>query len=504
MRADLANYEADAEAEADLEQEQLEPPYEAAESQGEQPTMAVSRAVLHISSSSDQEQRGRQPDEVPPLVARIQPRAEVSPDRQSLAVESEASAKTTTSRMDLQMVAFVNKEPSEPELIAEQRMGPGGQGDDDHRLTAAQPQLPMEQLMRQLGSMVQQTLEEQIAPALHQMMVHRATVESRLEQLEATSRRGSMDGELLAERTRLLNLAAERTAGTVRSEPAPVALSEGALGSAVHKPVAGPEAVEETSMPNRGSLFEGKSYGQSLGETGLPTQGLVWMGETQYAWQVKAGGLQLVPVAGPRDRESVRERARGREETARTSNEGVFGARALSPFQRVQPARSESGDLVREALGPQQNHEEPRPKTPDPKPQRALPAAGLLSPPTSGPVSFGPMNHSVGKAPAPIAYPAQPPHAYFEQFALTQAKSSPASPPALQGSGNRRNPCWPRSEANELWRARRSTMVTMKVGLPQAAFLLMSALLRLSLLQLALVIGASGFSVVLLAFANGL
>ena len=40
-------------------------------------------------------------------------------------------------------------------------------------------------------------------------------------------------------------------------------------------------------------------------------------------------------------------------------------------------------------------------------------------------------------------------------------------------------------------------MVMMKVGLPKAASLLMSALLWLSLLQLALVIGASGFPVVL-------
>ena len=52
---------------------------------------------------------------------------------------------------------------------------------------------------------MQQALEDEVAPTLHQMMVHQAKVELRLELLEITSWAGSVDGELLAERTRLLN-----------------------------------------------------------------------------------------------------------------------------------------------------------------------------------------------------------------------------------------------------------------------------------------------------------
>ena len=59
--------------------------------------------------------------------------------------------------------------------------------------------------MQQLGTMMQQALQDQVAPTLQQMMIQQAKVESRLEQLEVNSRMGSVDGDLM-ERTRLLNL----------------------------------------------------------------------------------------------------------------------------------------------------------------------------------------------------------------------------------------------------------------------------------------------------------
>ena len=40
------------------------------------------------------------------------------------------------------------------------------------------------------------------------------------------------------------------------------------------------------------------SSGVRKDEGPFPTQGTVWMGQDQYAWQIKAGGLQLVPAQG--------------------------------------------------------------------------------------------------------------------------------------------------------------------------------------------------------------
>ena len=362
---DLERYELRAQQH---EQQQLqEPPYQTAQQQ--EADVAINEEILQLLEDSavenDQEGPARMSEvgSPPTTLARIQTRVDSSPDRVSVGIGSEMSAKTATSK---EIVAASNREPSEPELLPERAA---------ERDVTRSPQSPrvagqaaFDQMLLQLGTLVQQALQEQVTPALSQMMQNQARLETRLEQLESVSRGASIDGEALAERAQLLTLGAARegvTAAATAGLGAPGSHQD--LGSELGVQIAARSSTGPPGAPMEvdGEVgIRGKSGKPAVRDPPNPSEGMVMMAGVQYAWQVTADGLQLrplgsesslAPVASPseslralQDREF---RLRGIADMSAAAPSEVFGARAHSPFKRVLAPQSEPWDVGPSPVG---------------------------------------------------------------------------------------------------------------------------------------------------------
>ena len=383
---DLANYE---QRQSEHERQELhEPPYdlEAAPSGSLGIDPGTREMIQDSANEADSELRGRlqAAEDRSIRAARLEPRLDRSPGRSSRGRESEMSVKTATSK----------REASEPELMAEQTTTLVAQLAEAQQAVATQPPPSADLLLQQLGSLVQQALHEQVTPTLQQMMLQQARMESRLEVIETTSRAASQDGDMLAERTRLLEL----TGMSGMPDEPPIRPE---VTTPVHSLSARVKPVQVESRPPglwaeptpKGAddgLFGGRSEGTRPSEPAQPNQGTVRVGESLYAWHVTAGGLQLLPVGpemthtvGVREATHVPtpERKEKKEEISPEAP-SVFSRRASSPFQRYE-ARSEPGEPH---VGAYFESRGLRPNASDPLPD-----------PAGVPVRYGPK---------PLGYPA--------------------------------------------------------------------------------------------------
>ena len=341
----------------------LEPPYEEASAEAGMGQRA--QQVLDASSSEElSEQRGRGSESPIPTVAKMETHVDESPDRYSQALGSEVSARTATSKLEpvFHEAVFVARgTPSEPELLPERR----AESEVDKHEVRTDPYLsagdsalfPVEQVIQRLGGMVQQALQEQVAPTLTQMMVQQAKVESRLEQLEMSSRAPSVDEESVAERTRLLQLSEPpRTSerGTDVRNPTDIGVASSWRLRGIQATI--PEEPGVYGGPIKTELEEKGDKSNELrveGEEKLPSQGVVWMQGVPYAWQVTPEGLELVPYQGhasPPGLEKVKgnlfqkEEDRGRRDVSVAE---VLRERAASPFKEFSVTKSDPGEVTR-------------------------------------------------------------------------------------------------------------------------------------------------------------
>ena len=281
--ADLVRYETQSLQQDD--QQVLEPPYGQT---GTAPSTVgldhAAQQLLEVSSgTSSLERRGRNvaAGKRTAALSRMEPRTEVSPDRLSTG-NSELSALTAASKAEAELQ---RREPSEPELLPERSLVEAKPVGDAASLMPAQPIFPIEQVLQQMGSMVQQALREQVTPKLQEMMAQQSMVSIRLDQLERASRSASLDGELLAERASLLDLSGPQPSEPPRTE-AVAAVGSANRSQLVERSVhttAQEQIVRARYTPNpeEGKLQTPgvKSEAWSSGGDGnpTPTQGTVWM-----------------------------------------------------------------------------------------------------------------------------------------------------------------------------------------------------------------------------------
>ena len=376
--ADLSRY--DSRNEGDERQTALEPPYEAtaeASSSGHVGLDQGTRELLDEEPAVSEVDNGGRPGPGQPLLARVETRADLS--------ESKASVRTAASKRE--QLALVSREASEPELLAERAAGREGQGYETNPLTTSPSPFPMEQMMLHLGSMVQQAIHQHVTPAISQVLLQQAKVESRLDQLEVASRGPSADGEGLVERTRLLDISGFRTERAPTLPQGTSAAEERPRSSSVHTQPAGLSQREGPALES--DLAGGKS-GEQPSRSVLPTQGSVIVGGRPYAWQVSAGGLQLVSqdeglLPNPRAsfeafmmHESERTSLIEREERRDVPASVVLDGRAHSPFQRTYAATSDPGGEWDKPVGPPRAL---RPTTSEPQPIGQLGRQSTRSPP---------------------------------------------------------------------------------------------------------------------------
>ena len=372
--ADLERYE---QRQAQSEElEAMEPPYEAEQPAGVTVGVdAEAQRLLDVTSGEEEvQERTRETELFTQQLARLEARNEPSPDRASQAHMSELSVKSATS-------VHERKEPSEPELLSAQVAdNADGRGQEEAVPSAALlPSPPMEQMIQQLGALVQQALREQVTPALTNLMLQQARVESRLETLETRSRATSSDGEALLERARLLSLA-DQQAPAQSAEQGNESAAVSSRRQHVHT------VQQDVHTVQRGVHTVQDSSWANLGPNGVPQQISDYWGSSSQlasggnqrlldstgvgpqtplsAWQASAGGMRFVPYEAPTAPPGLFNPDRDR----RQESEGlsaVLHQRARSPFERVAHARSEPGAAQ---VGNVQERRTLRPATIEPGP----------------------------------------------------------------------------------------------------------------------------------------
>ena len=198
------------------------------------------------------------------------------------------SARTATSKTEAELR---RREPSEPELLPERSLveaRPTG----DATLLSTQPVVPMEQLLQHLGGMVQQALREQVTPKLQEMIAQQSMVSVRLDQLERASRSASLDGELLAERTSLLDLSGPQASEPLRASAVDSVPDNQALSRSVHS-TAQQQAIQVRATPNpeegRLQRLGGKSEAKGQSNSRNSVDGGISVRMACGCWRIKFG-----------------------------------------------------------------------------------------------------------------------------------------------------------------------------------------------------------------------
>ena len=156
---------------------------------------------------------------------------------------------------------------------------------------------PVEGLLQQLGGLVQQALQQQVTPALQQVLASQAFVEARLEQLEEETRARCRPSKTAGDFGSWTNKRGCRTSSE----------ASGRWKSSSRVVRVTPNEDRGGSLLNRGR--SGATGSGNEGEA-LPTGGTVWIQGVQYAWHIHAGGLQLLPVQDDQTRLREEERVR--------------------------------------------------------------------------------------------------------------------------------------------------------------------------------------------------
>ena len=345
---DLARYEqtedqerAQAENEA---QQLLEPPYGqmgvAQFALDEGTRRMVSEGEAEISNPI----RGRSTEvsEVVPAMAKLSVRPDQSPSRRSGDRESLYSVHSMPSASKLSGDGIRRMDADDRELIP-----------DYSALLSPPVETPMptsnpndiltQQVLAQMGAVVQQVLQSQVAPTLNQMMVHQAKVESRLERLEAVSRPVSMVGDAVRERALLdsyedvdmtkMGVTPQSPRGLQATSSAQQVITAGTANVQT-------QHVEHGKVPSEGNnvATDSRSGNPGLAGEGLAQAGEVVVGGVLYAWQLGAGGLVMVPKesqtqAPPQHLAPQHEPHPSAHSSGVTAGD-IFRGRASSPFQR--------------------------------------------------------------------------------------------------------------------------------------------------------------------------
>ena len=356
----------------DNEEQQLnEPPYA-----GLGTSLQVDRETRQLISNESATEagpsRGRieQTERSTPQLARLEQRVDVSPGRRSY--ESVPSQASLSVRED---AGLLKREIEEQELMPDYSQLPVGPGTTGAVASAGpleeNPGAVMQAMMAQMGTMMNQLLQEQLGPTLNQMMLHQARVESRLEVLEnSASRPMSVAGDLGVDRA-LLDSADQ----PVTKPEAVRTTGDGRRSDHVHSSSSEMQQVEVASLAEKFASLNREgldpkaiehrpSMGRSRspihaphGET--PTQGEIIIGGVKHAWSIGASGLQLKPVE-----------PEGYYSPKGVSPGDVFAGRAQSPFEVSREGRSppktepRPGSRTREAVA-----RELRPTASDPNQQ---------------------------------------------------------------------------------------------------------------------------------------
>ena len=126
-------------------------------------------------------------------------------------------------------------------------------------------------------------------------------------------------------------------AGPPEQRPEPTQVTEELAAADLRTPGAGENLMRDDNQ-NKHGKFSARGLPQPQTETPIPTQGVVWVNGSSYAWHVGAGGLQLIPTETGGS-ESVDGRRVG--VPRRVSASDVLEPRARSPFERHPGAQSE-------------------------------------------------------------------------------------------------------------------------------------------------------------------
>ena len=163
-------------AQAHEQQEQQEPPYEREQASTEA-DVQINEEILQLLDASSSDGGKDKPagslQELPATttLARLEER-QASPDRVSVGLGSELSVRTANSK--LEMVLAGQKEQSEPELLPDRGVVQELAKQASSPRTVGETSL--DQILLQMGSLVQQALQEQVTPALGQMIRNQANL----------------------------------------------------------------------------------------------------------------------------------------------------------------------------------------------------------------------------------------------------------------------------------------------------------------------------------------
>ena len=357
---DLERYEATSQAQARMDQDEElqsgEPPYARLGN-----SMQLDSETRQLFSDGGEEQgeesRGRQQRSAVenPQLARIEARVDVSPGRRSMGFESIHSQRSSGEARGV-------KEADDLELMPDYAQLPVDNGGVAPAAAQEAAPLSIQAVMAQMGSVMNQLIQEQLGPTLNQMMLHQARVESRLEVLEATSRPMSVAGDAVLERAILDGTEVARPQLGVGAKKVDASLQEGVHSSSSEvqsREVANLTARlaqlnRESGDPQVEDNQEGamgrSEVPQSVTGGKPPTQGEIVIGGVRHAWSIGTSGLQLQPLE---TKESLGSPSRG----LRAGD--VFAGRTPSPFERnreeYSPPKTEPkpGARVREAVARQ-------------------------------------------------------------------------------------------------------------------------------------------------------